>query len=170
MGKSREAVSSPRRRHIPRPEETLLLNLQNYAEAMSIAKISEHERAALLYRSLANPRPQRPKMALLDAIRARNNGISTENGLFRETMAHYALEQFSLCAERLQQALALNPGNKDTEKELERTTRKYMQGKLLYDQQQQEETSHTTCGIWSQRFSSIVPVSETVTALVLATC
>ncbi|GJC95667.1 TPR domain-containing protein [Colletotrichum higginsianum] len=64
-------------------------------------------------------------------------------------MAYYALEQFSLCAERLQQALALNPGNKDTEKDLERTTRKYMQGKLFYDQQQQEETSYTTCGIWA---------------------
>ncbi|KAK6207509.1 hypothetical protein QIS74_12590 [Colletotrichum tabaci] len=108
---------------------------------MSVAKTSEHERAALLYRSLANPRPQRPKKALLDAIRARNNSTSTEKGLFRETMAYYALEQFSLCTERLQQALALNPGNKDTEKELERTTRKYMQCKLFHDQQNR----HRSC-------------------------
>ncbi|TQN74753.1 hypothetical protein CSHISOI_00680, partial [Colletotrichum shisoi] len=77
---------------------------------------------------MANLRLRRSKKALLDAIRARNKGTSTEK--------------------RLQQALALNPGKRDAEKGLEQTTRKYMQDKLFHDQQQQEETGHTTCDIW----------------------
>ncbi|KAJ0163599.1 hypothetical protein CTA2_2734 [Colletotrichum tanaceti] len=99
----------------------------------------EHELAALLNRSLANLRLQWPQKALLDAICARDNGTTTVEGLFREAMAYCALEQFGLCAERLQQVLALNHGNKDVEKGLERTTRKYMQNKLFYAQQQQQQ-------------------------------
>ncbi|KAK1987186.1 hypothetical protein LZ30DRAFT_199836 [Colletotrichum cereale] len=98
-----------------------------YTEAIAAATTSEHKRAALLNRSLANLRLQRPEKALLDAIHARSGVTPTEKGLFREAKAHYALEQFDLCARKLQQVLALNPCNKDAETELERTGRRIVE-------------------------------------------
>ncbi|EFQ24928.1 hypothetical protein CGRA01v4_06812 [Colletotrichum graminicola] len=98
-----------------------------YTEAIAAAKTPEHKRAALLNRSLTNLRLQRPEKALLDAVHARSGDTPTEKGLFREAKAHYALEQFGLCAEKLQQVLALNAGNKDAEAELERTRRRIIE-------------------------------------------
>ncbi|KAK1599154.1 uncharacterized protein LY79DRAFT_505126 [Colletotrichum navitas] len=98
-----------------------------YTEAIAAAATPEHKRAALLNRSLANLRLQRPEKALLDAVHARSGDTPTEKGLFREAKAHYALEQFDLCARKLQQVLALNAGNKDAETELERTGRRIVE-------------------------------------------
>ncbi|KAK1999947.1 hypothetical protein LX36DRAFT_709737 [Colletotrichum falcatum] len=98
-----------------------------YTEAIAAATTPEQKRAALLNRSLANLRLQRPKKALLDAVHARSSDTPTEKGLFREAKAYYALEQFDLCARNLQQVLALNPGNKEAETELERTGRRIVE-------------------------------------------
>ncbi|KAK2029870.1 hypothetical protein LX32DRAFT_692917 [Colletotrichum zoysiae] len=98
-----------------------------YTEAIAAATTPEHKRMALLNRSLANLRLQRPEKALLDAVNARSNDTPTEKGLFREAKAHYALEQFDLCAGKLQQVLALNPENKEAEMELERTGRRIVE-------------------------------------------
>ncbi|KAK2061682.1 hypothetical protein LY76DRAFT_590189 [Colletotrichum caudatum] len=98
-----------------------------YTEAIAAATTPEHKRMALCNRSLANLRLQRPEKALLDAVHARSNDTPTEKGLFRESKAHYALEQFDLCAGKLQQVLALNPGNKEAEVELERTGRRIVE-------------------------------------------
>ncbi|KZL69058.1 tpr domain-containing protein [Colletotrichum incanum] len=98
-----------------------------YTEALAAATTTEQERAALLNRSLANLRLQRPEKALLDAIHAGSNDPPSEKGLFREAKAYYALEQFDLCAGKLQQVLALNPSNKDAEMDLERTGRRIIE-------------------------------------------
>ncbi|KAK2050706.1 SET domain-containing protein [Colletotrichum somersetense] len=95
--------------------------------AIAAATTAEHKHMALLSRSLANLRVQRPEKALLDAVHARSNDTPTEKGLFRESKAHYALEQFDLCAGKLQQVLALNPENKEAEVELERTGRRIVE-------------------------------------------
>ncbi|OHW93532.1 TPR domain protein [Colletotrichum incanum] len=116
-----------------------------YTEALAAATTTEQERAALLNRSLANLRLQRPEKALLDAIHAGSNDPPSEKGLFREAKAYYALEQFDLCAGKLQQVLALNPSNKDAEMDLERTGRRIIE----QANQAQEDHSHTTCGVWT---------------------
>ncbi|KAK1535380.1 hypothetical protein CPAR01_08922 [Colletotrichum paranaense] len=92
-----------------------------YSKALDSAATPEHKRAALLNRSLANLKLHRPEKALSDAIESRQENDPTEKGLFREAKAHYALEQFSLCAEKLRQVVILNPENRDAGKELERT-------------------------------------------------
>ncbi|KAL2881108.1 hypothetical protein SGCOL_003398 [Colletotrichum sp. CLE4] len=92
-----------------------------YSKALASASTPAEKRAALLNRSLANLKLHRPEKALSDAIESRQNIEPTEKGLFREAKAHYALEQFSLCSEKLRQVVALNPRNRDAEKELERT-------------------------------------------------
>ncbi|GKT53773.1 TPR domain-containing protein [Colletotrichum tofieldiae] len=98
-----------------------------YTEALAAAMTPEQERAALLNRSLANLRLQRPEKALLDAIHARSNDTPSEKGLFREAKAYYALQQFDLCAGKLQQVLSLNPSNKDAQTDLERTGRRIIE-------------------------------------------
>ncbi|KAF9870570.1 tpr domain protein [Colletotrichum karsti] len=95
-----------------------------YSDAISSATTPAQEQTALLNRSLANLRLQRPEKALSDALRARGGSVPTEKGLFREAKAHYALEQFSLCLEKLQQLVELNPANKDAKMEVERVHRR----------------------------------------------
>ncbi|KAJ3941758.1 uncharacterized protein N0V96_008472 [Colletotrichum fioriniae] len=92
-----------------------------YSKALASATTAEQKRAALLNRSLANLKLDRPEKALSDAIESRQDNEPTEKGLFREAKAHYALEHFSLCAEKLRQVVILNPKNRDAGKELERT-------------------------------------------------
>ncbi|KAK1971867.1 hypothetical protein LY78DRAFT_676543 [Colletotrichum sublineola] len=95
-----------------------------YTEAITAATTTEHKRAALLNRSLANLRLQRPEKALLDAVNARSSATQTEKGLLREAKAYCALEQFDLCAGKLQQVLGLNLRNKDADTEPERAGRR----------------------------------------------
>ncbi|OHE96049.1 hypothetical protein CORC01_08586 [Colletotrichum orchidophilum] len=92
-----------------------------YSKALASAATLEQKCAALLNRSLANLRLHRPENALDDAAKSQENGNPTEKGLFREAKAHYALEQFSLCCEKLRQVVSLNPDNRDAKRELERT-------------------------------------------------
>ncbi|TDZ20578.1 DnaJ-like protein subfamily C member 7-like protein [Colletotrichum orbiculare MAFF 240422] len=95
-----------------------------YSDALSSAETVKQKKAALLNRSLANLRLQRPEKALADALTARNGDEATEKGLFREARACYELEQFSSCLKKLQQAVDLNPDNQDAKKEIERVTRR----------------------------------------------
>lgn len=69
---------------------------------------------------MVNLRLGRPEKALDDALRARQGGSTTEKGLFREAKAHYAMEQFSLCQDKLRQVLELNSENKDAKSEMQR--------------------------------------------------
>ncbi|KAJ0162579.1 hypothetical protein CTA2_4322 [Colletotrichum tanaceti] len=95
-----------------------------YSDALSSATTVEQEQAALLNRSLANLRLQRPEKALADALRARYGGEPTEKGLFREAKARYGMDQFGLCLEKLRQVVDLNPDNQDAKTEIERVTRR----------------------------------------------
>ncbi|KAF0326683.1 TPR domain-containing protein [Colletotrichum asianum] len=92
-----------------------------YSDALSFATTVPEQQAALLNRSLANLRLDRPEKALDDALRARNGGNPTEKGLFREAKAHYAMQQFSLAESRLVELLDLNADNKDAKNELKKT-------------------------------------------------
>ncbi|TEA16759.1 Serine/threonine-protein phosphatase 5 [Colletotrichum sidae] len=112
-----------------------------YSDAISFATTAEQEKSALLNRSLANLRLQRPEKALADALRARHGGEATEKGLFREAKACYALEQFSLCLEKLQQVADLNPNNQDAKTEIKRVTRRIreqMAGEYMWKQMHEQ--------------------------------
>ncbi|KAF6808438.1 tpr domain protein [Colletotrichum plurivorum] len=95
-----------------------------YSDALSSAATIEQEQAALLNRSLANLRLQRPEKALADALGAQHGGEPTEKGLFREAKARYGMDQFSLCLEKLQQVVDLNPDNQDAKTEIGRVARR----------------------------------------------
>ncbi|KAF6794275.1 TPR domain-containing protein [Colletotrichum musicola] len=95
-----------------------------YTQAISSATNMREHSAALLNRSLANLRLGRPEKALDDVLRAQQGGNTTEKILFREAKAHYAVEQFSSCKDKLQQVLELNPENKDTKIEMVRVNKR----------------------------------------------
>ncbi|KAJ3956710.1 hypothetical protein N0V92_006722 [Colletotrichum tropicale] len=92
-----------------------------YSDALSFATTVPEQQAALLNRSLANLRLDRPEKALEDALRTRDGGDPTEKGLFREAKAHYAMAQFSLAESKLVQVLDLNPDNRDAKSDLKKT-------------------------------------------------
>ncbi|TDZ68121.1 SET and MYND domain-containing protein 4 [Colletotrichum trifolii] len=131
-----------------------------YSDALSFAETVEQKKAALLNRSLANLRLQRPEKALADALRARHGGEATEKGLFREAKACYGLEQFSLCLEKLQQVVDLNPNNQDAKTEIKRVTRRIreqMAGQYMW-KQMHEQASMTPPLIDCATFSAPVEV------------
>ncbi|KAJ8106589.1 hypothetical protein ONZ43_g7016 [Nemania bipapillata] len=92
-----------------------------YSQAVQAAKTPDEKELALLNRSLANLRLQRPEKALEDAMNASKGGRLVEKGLFREARALYELAKFTESVERWRRLVRAYPLNTDARAELRRS-------------------------------------------------